>query len=214
MQKPNIWFPISITATLILFLIIVLPLFSEYKNKNLSKETNIYQLKVNYPAKINAKVDHAIQAFINKQIRVFKRLPAPSPDDPRNYKNLLDITYDKPFITEKIVSLVFYVETYDGGAHPVTAVYTMNFNAKTGQKLKLADVAKLDKDLIKSMIVRQLMNTLAEPDQLWVSKGVTQSNLEQFTIHYNNITFYFGQYEVAPYAQGIQKVRFKLTDLN
>jgi len=214
MKKPNILVPIVITAVLIGLLIIVLPLFSEYKNKNIAKETKIYKIKVDYPIVKQDQIDHTILAFINKQIRQFKKLAPPAADDPRHYKNDLNISYDKPYITDELVSLVFYVLIYDGGAHPVTTVHTMNFSQETGQKLKLADVVKVDKASLRRMIIRKLDEQIVEPDQKWIAKGVNQDKLERFTIRYNDITFYFGQYEVAPYAQGIQKVRFKLSDLN
>jgi hypothetical protein len=57
------------------------------------------------------------------------------------------------------------------------------------------------------------MKQIDRPDKKWVRQGVYQNSLENFTFRFTRITFYFSPYEVAPYAQGVQKVTFRLSEL-
>ncbi|MFH1347933.1 MAG: DUF4163 domain-containing protein [Candidatus Margulisiibacteriota bacterium] len=212
-KDPYVLIAIITAVALLCLLALALVFLYEYKDKEIIEETNTSKIKINYPALKNKKINKDIENFINKNIHNFKKLAPPPPDDPRHYKNELYITYDRPFITRKYASMVFYVMTYDGGAHPTTAVVTMNYNAQTGKELRLADIYSGDKTKIREMIIGRLMKQVDHPDKEWITRGVNQDDLETFTFRFTNITFYFGQYQVAPYAQGIQKVKFKLSTL-
>ncbi|MFH1684429.1 MAG: DUF3298 and DUF4163 domain-containing protein [Candidatus Margulisiibacteriota bacterium] len=200
-------------AALLCLLALAFVFLYEYKDKEIIEETNTSKTKINYPALKNKMINKDIEKFINRNISDFRKLALPPANDPRHYKNELYITYDKPFITRKYASIVFYVMTYDGGAHPTTAVITKNYNAQTGKELRLADICPGDKTKIREMIIGRLMKQVNRPDKEWITRGVNQDDLETFAFRFTDITFYFGQYQVAPYAQGIQKVKFKLSTL-
>jgi len=184
-----------------------------FNNKEIVIETKILKVKVDYPNLKDPKINNDIKVFINQNISSARKLTPPSVSDPRNYKNELLITYDRPFVSKKYISLVFYVLTYSGGAHPLTAVVCKNYNAQNGKPLKLTDVCSMDKDRLRKLIIAKLLKKIDHPIEKWISEGVNENDLENFSLGQDSITFHFGQYEVAPYAQGIQKATFKLNEL-
>jgi hypothetical protein len=184
-----------------------------YNNRQIKKETVASKINIDYPVFRNPGVDQDIEIFINMQVSKFKKIAPPSPDDPRHYKNELNISFDKPFVSDKYISIVFYVMTYSGGAHPDTVVVTKNFDAHTGLPLKFADVCPISKSRIRLMILLRLLGTIDNPDSRWINQGVKKNDLDTFSLGPDAITFYFNQTEVAPYSQGIQKVTFHISEL-
>jgi len=181
-----------------------------YENKEIVKNTKISQLKVDYPIFDHKIIQHDIDAFIKENITSFEQLPPPPTDIPVHYINDLNISYDTPFISDRTISVAFYVMLFTGGAHPNTTVICRNYDAKTGQSIQLADVCATGKAVLRKMLIDKIMKTIDEPlnppNKQWIINGVNSNKLENFTMGPGHLTFYFNQYEVAPYALGIQKV--------
>lgn len=194
-------------------LVLAFLIYPEYRNQNLLLDSDNLVIDVKYPLIGQTAIDKDIKAFIDENIRKVRQLPPPPADDPRNWKNELYITYNKPYINPQYVSIVFYVMVYSGGAHPNTIVVTKNYDHQTGKPLNLADIVPASKQQLRSMIKARLYASLDRPNVNWVRQGVDQNDLETFGFNLFSITFYFSQYEVAPYAAGIQKVSFRLKNL-
>jgi len=181
-----------------------------YENKEIVKNTKISQLKVHYPIFDHTIIDEDINAFITGHITRFEQLPPPPTDIPVEYVNDLNISYEKPFVSDRFISTAFYVMLFTGGAHPTTTVVCRNYDVKTGRMLALADVCTTEKADLRKILIEQLMKTIDEPmnasNKKWIIDGVNSNNLENFTMGPDHLTFYFNQYEVAPYALGIQKI--------
>jgi hypothetical protein len=210
----------ALTALVAVLLYFLYPQIIGYTDKSINQENSRYSIKVNYPAFQNQKINDNIIASIDKAMAEIKAEPPKPKDYPVDYKNTLVITYDRPYVTDRVISLYFEFFTYTGGAHPNTKIVTKNFNAKTGKMLTLADLCSTDKatlNKIKANIKGQFKNLLSEENPTarsqftsWYSSGVDANKLETFTVNSNSITFYFQQYEVAPYASGPQKASLPL----
>jgi len=210
--KRNQWPYLASMAVAILLVIVSFYSISPYSNKKIVEESQAFSIKVDYPKFSNKKIDADIKKLIDKNISIIKAYPAPLASIPTHYKNTLNITYEKPIISDRFISTVFYVLYFTGGAHPSTTVYTNNYDKKSGIRIKLTDVCTIDgktiakiKDTITTDLISNL-NSDGHADLSWIKNGVNKNRLETFSVSNNRIIFYFQQYEVGPYSNGIQRV--------
>jgi hypothetical protein len=133
---------------------------------------------------------------------------------PREYE--LDIGYDKGEIDENIVSVVFSIYNFEGGAHGASYFVPLNYNPKTKQDIKLSDLFLGQADYLQKIsdfciadLTKQLTKALGSLDGTYLKDGAgpNADNFQYFLINPNNtITFYFPQYQVAYGAAGDFKV--------
>lgn len=118
----------------------------------------------------------------------------------------------------RALSLVEECYDYSGGAHGYSYFNSINWDAQTGEVLALEDVVKdvsslpeiLDKELTeKYPDVGFFCDPLTDAlDDYVESDNPLYQELLKFvwTLDYEGVTFYFGSYEIASYADGVQQV--------
>ncbi len=125
-----------------------------------------------------------------------------------------------------VVSILENVYSYSGGAHPSTLYISCTYDSNTGEELKLGDIVN-DKSVLPEIIEKELKKkypeeTFLEPDSLkddittimdqegqmseYAEEGDEPQRGLTFTLGSNGLTFYFSNYEIAPYAAGVQEV--------
>jgi hypothetical protein len=118
----------------------------------------------------------------------------------------LDISYEAGVVSEELVSVVFYVESYSGGAHG--AHYFLSYNVAVGPKGPVAlepaalflsgtNPRKLLSDLCLAELRRQGLRSAVEGELTELS-----GELKVFSITTRGLVFYFGDYAIASYAEG------------
>jgi len=206
------------------------------QDKQITDNTKPFIIKINYPyieglADFNSKVD----SIINKEINDFKENSlandqAVKDTDPENYAKYpreyeLDISYTKGQVDENIVSIIFNVYNFEGGAHGASYFVPLNYNIKGPKgyptEVKLSDLFPNDKNYLKTIsdfciadLTAQLTKSLGNLDGTWVQDGAGPSadNFQFFLINPSTssgqatITFYFPQYQIAFGAAGDFKV--------
>jgi hypothetical protein len=180
------------------------------RDKKIVEETTTYKIAISCPRFDNQLINDDLNKLIAANLTSFKRVPPPPPDDPRHYKNELVITHDRPGFSQRYLSLVFYVLTYTGGAHPNTIVITRNYDRASGRRLKLAEATHLPSSELKRLVVDQLLKEVDRPQKEWIRAGVTDQNLENFAVENGQLAFYFSPYAVTCYAAGVQKVKLDI----
>jgi len=134
---------------------------------------------------------------------------------PREYN--LNIGYDKGELSDEIVSIVFNVYNFEGGAHGASYFVPLNYNPTTKQEIKLSDLYPNQPDYLKKIsdycikdLTKQLTDSsgIEMTDSSWIQRGAgaNAENFQFFLINKDNIVFYFPQYQVAAYAAGDFKV--------
>lgn len=103
-----------------------------------------------------------------------------------------------------LVSIRIDYDSFTGGVHPMYSVGAWNVNPVTGTKLELDDVL-VNMDGISDLLINQLMTKYDYLDVDYVSETLQSYAPSDFTwtLGYENITFYFSPYEIAPYAAGL-----------
>ena len=139
--------------------------------------------------------------------------PVPAPYE-------LDVTYATANHSASVVSLIFTVYQYTGGAHGSTTITTYTFDTANNRLITLDDLFTNTTDaltLVAPMAQAAIAKNLGDmnqPDMLQAGTAVDPQNYAAFSLDADSITFYFQQYQVAPYVAGIQQVSIPLAQLS
>lgn len=117
---------------------------------------------------------------------------------------------------DRFLSLYIDYYSYTGGAHGFTERVPYNIDLNTGQDLALNDLFAPDYDytsVINEFINEQIKanpGNFFEGDMGFTGIGEQQS----YFIKDGDLVIYFGLYEIAPYAAGIQEFKMPLESFN
>lgn len=104
-------------------------------------------------------------------------------------------------------------ESYYGGAHGGYMITGMTFDVNTGARVMLSDVVT-DAEECKAVVAKLLDEHFGDIFYDDVYKQIAEYELDGFTWSMDpyGITLYFNQYELAPYASGMQMVDLAYDD--
>jgi len=196
------------------------------QDKQITDSTKPFVIKISYPyisglddfnQKEKAIVDKEISDFKTNSLANDEAVKKVDPADyakyPREYE--LDIGYDKGEIDNNIISIVFNVYNFEGGAHGASYFVPLNYNVKTKSEINLADLFPNQPDYLQKVsdyctadLTKQLTKALGSLDGTYLQDGAgpKAENFQFFLINKNNLVFYFPQYQVAYGAAGDFKV--------
>jgi hypothetical protein len=131
----------------------------------------------------------------------------------------LSIGYDEYRFSNDIISLLFTISDYTGGAHPNSYYRTFTFDLVEEHVLTLDDVFVNTADALSviSPLVQQNLLTQAGDmsDPTWIEQGTgfVPENYQNFAITPDELIFFFPPYQVAAYAAGPQEVHLPLEQI-
>lgn len=157
------------------------------------------------PTKINFaldKINSTLREIAMPELREYG-------EDSTNFSSVS--TFDIDYIDEKIIVLGNYNYLYSGGAHGNYSDDAISFDLSSGERLP-NDADALLKDKNDSAMIKMLMlkETLGREYDGNVDEN---AELTRFRIRPNGVEFYWGVYEVAPYAVGIVSVKYGFKQL-
>lgn len=133
--------------------------------------------------------------------------------------------YKLHYNKDNLLSITLTCYIYTGGAHGMTYMHNFNIDTKTGENVTLKDFFSPNENYVEVINKAVRDKIAANPNNYFEDivkrfKGILPD--QPFYIENDNVVVYFGLYELAPYAAGIQefKVPFKSfkegvkTDLN
>jgi hypothetical protein len=187
---------------------------SAEKNR-IVENTKTYKINVFFPEIKKAGIDDTIKKFVQDTINSFKSLPSEQTIS-HQWENTLYIDYQIYRSGSRNVSFKFEVYIFTGGAHGITSIKTFTFDMPTQKEIYLTDLFKKDckpfeviYPLVKKRLEEKLNGTF------WIEQGTgkEKENYKHFVLSDRAVIFFFQQYQVAPYAMGIQEVKIPLTEL-
>jgi hypothetical protein len=160
-------------------------------------------------------MEQAADSFANKYTRDYVKNFAPLYRDDRGdeqkrawYEYRYNMNTRVESRREHVVTYFAELDYYEGGAHGVSQLLTMNFDDRTGSQITLAD---LYETILQPQLEKQLLEKLMETtgttslEQLH-DKGYLYSMdmfaSENFILEDDAITFIYNPYEIAPYSMG------------
>ena len=116
----------------------------------------------------------------------------------------LNVTYDS-YETEEYLSFVFYIETYTGGAHPNSEIWTVVWD-KTNRLIVTNE--SFTKDFLEKVSEEVRGDLLMNPkitSPTWLFEGTRpiKENFKSFVYTNDGLLFFFSPYQVAPYSSGL-----------
>ena len=121
----------------------------------------------------------------------------------------LIVTYQE-FVSTDTLSYLFYMMYDFKGAHPITLIKTFNFNRNTYEQVTVKelfsknDLQKISQFSYSDLEKRLTYSSLFIPEMLKSGTEPLFENFNNMIITDDGVVFYFKQYQVAPYAAGIQ----------
>ena len=180
-----------------------------FRTFNISQKTSNYTVDVVYPQLQNPVADAAIRDFVDEWLGTIKNEFEENAAGERGIPFNLLIRFDYSRYSPEIISFVFYVYYYAGGAHDLPSMWSFAFDRTAGREI-LPDNIFTDTPaalaVISPMATDQVRDALGEYKDTIEAGGLApfSENYAVFSIEENGITFYFPPYQAAPYAAGLQ----------
>jgi len=167
-----------------------------------------YHIEVRYPQFGIEAVDSVIRERVERSVNEFRDGVAEIDDVPEMPRFEYLATFDAVYAGPDFASILLYISRYMGGAHPGAELVGLNFEMPAGRELTLSDALALtgmSLSEVADVSRAELAGTLGES---FFPEGAapTPLNYGTFTVDADTVTFYFQEYQVAPYAAGPQKV--------
>lgn len=211
---------ISLIALIILYIILIFyyfnrPVISYAKtsnNENKIDKTNDRdktKIKIYFPITDYGKLNKAIKTNISSYINEFNDY-AKGQDKHLNQYYTLYILYDE-FKYDHIISYVFTVEMYTGGAHPDHYIKTINYDIDSNQIIDIDYLVDHYDNILDKLSISAnslLLNKLHKDvnlDKDMIKEGTKpiKNNFENLIFTDDGLRVYFLHYQVAPYSYGI-----------
>lgn len=179
----------------------------------IEERTPGFKVDAEYPVLCRAEPTRALRDYVSGAVREFKMT---DPDhDLRRFPHPYELITRYavwPAQDNRFVSVKLHVMAYTGGAHPNNWPMTWVFDMQGGGEITLdrlfpdreAALAKVS-GLCREVLSRSLGGMLV-PDMLDAGLTPTADNFNRFILTSEGVAFFFGPYQVAPYAAGEQVV--------
>lgn len=118
-------------------------------------------------------------------------------------------SFDIEYIDEKVIVFNNYIYVYSGGAHGSYSNDAVAFSLESGER-----IANGVRVLLKNEVDKNLMLMIKERLQKEYGSIIDDNPYpSNFKITPEGVEFYWGLYEIAPYAAGIVSVKFSLDEI-
>ena len=159
---------------------------------------------VRYPVYGNSYADSLIRSFADSLLSGFR--PTIKYALEENMKYGMDVSYKEYFADPGIVSVVFSIYQFTGGAHGNTFMETYVIDSKNNKRLGLSHFLRGDAfENVKKKVRAKLKEKLGYSES--IDDGTTDpDDFSAFAVTNDKFIFWFSPYQVASYADGLQEV--------
>ena len=162
-------------------------------------------LNVSYPNYDNLYADSVISDFTKGLVKEFRSFTGDEKIS-ENWSSEMQVSYEEYFAKDGIVTVVFNIYQFTGGAHGNTFISSITMDSKNNRTLHLKDfVPQADFKNLQT-ITRKILSEKLDFDEFIDDGTAKWSDFSSFAVTDTNIIFWFSPYQVAPYAYGLQKV--------
>ena len=207
-----------------------------YKDSTIKKKGDTYSIDINYPEikdrviptrnreQVNGEILKFVNSLYDRDLAGFaENFSKFTPKELERIagKDLVEVEYRIVILDENFISVRFEKYLYNLGAvHGNTEVYGFNYHLKKSKYINLADFFEPGADYLKQIsdfcikdLNRQINKSGIFTSSIAEGAGAKEENLKQFTLGRDDLTIYFGDYQVADYASGPQEVKIPLKTL-
>ena len=177
-----------------------------------------YRVSITYPQTGNPVADAELAIWAREQASTFTESVSLIPTRPPVPYELF-ITYETLKASSRVISVVFFISTSMGGAHPEPGMATFVYDRHDGRRLSYSNLftnqeglARVFSAICKTSLAEQLGDRAAS-DMLEAGTAPDMANFDLFAVVQNGIRVYFPPYQAAPYSEGYLTVAIPLADL-
>lgn len=207
---------------ILISLIIIITLIIMYLNKNtikyikvattnenkINEVNNETKIKIYFPNTNYKVLNKEIKKVIYNNLSEFKTSLKEQNNLPYQYYTLF-ITYDE-YMYQEYISIVFYIETFMGGAHPSHDIKTINYNIDKNKIITIEDIYEKNKNILNKFSIYSREKLLKEEkysdnnikSMLLEGTKPTLDNFKNFSYTEDGFKIYFNYYQIAPYYYG------------
>lgn len=177
-----------------------------------------YRVNISYPQVGNPVADAELAIWAREQAAAFTdsvRMIPTAPPVPYE----LSISYETLRASSRVISVIFFISTFMGGAHPEPGLATFVYDRLDGRRLSYGDLFKTQENIAQTLsaICREaLASQLGErivTDMLEAGTAPDMTNFDLFALAPGGVRVYFPPYQAAPYAEGYLNVTVSLNEL-
>jgi hypothetical protein len=193
-----------------------------------------FRVNAEYPQIEGAENFNALaEAFVTKEVADFRRDAGRKPGEedltPDAGDDTLDIRYFVRLLSDDLISVEFAMDYYEhGAAHGSHAFHVVNYDAKSGRVLQLADLFKPGSNYLRKVseaaikqVRRWNRDSAADGggEPYLLEEGITSGaapdaeNYQNWTLTPRGLAVTFDYYQLGSYAAGAQKVVLPYADL-
>ncbi len=171
--------------------------FNEYKNK----------VKVYFPNTKYSLLNRKIKGKIERLLRDFN---SHLNDVIPNQYFSLDVNYDT-YNYNNIISFVFNIESFYGGAHPDHEIWTISYDTKNNKVITIDSLLKKYPNILNKLSDNaynllknnpKLMESSYSKDMLIDGTKPLKENFNSFAFTDKGLIIFFQRYQIAPYSMG------------
>lgn len=180
------------------FLFILLFLFIFYYF-NIKADVSLnYRVNVSYPVSDYKKLNKRIVKRINYYKDLFFKEIKDSDIVIYDYYTL-NINYES-YGYNDILSYVFFVEYFVGGAHPNHFIFTINYDYKNDCFIDYVDNLDVLSSYSRDVLIKD--KRIVNSSMLFNGTKPIKENFKNFVFSRDGYIFYFERYQIAPYSSG------------
>lgn len=160
-------------------------------------------------------VQAAADSFANQYTRDYRKNMAPLYREDRSdaekrpwYEYRYSVGTEARQGREGVTNYLITLEYYEGGAHGIEQLLTLNIDEKTGEPVTLRDILgegyeqQLCKRLLEALLEKTGTRDLKELHDRGYLYSMDMFVPENYIIGDDEVTFIFNPYEIAPYSEG------------
>lgn len=181
-------------------------------------------VSIYYPVVGNAAIDANLKKFAEDMADSYEKYLAETyeevedkPDSYGNWEETGFFTVERP--NPDVISIMFNVYSYTGGAHGGLLIDVQNYDLKSGKRLELKDLfADPDKAIailsqISALKLRETLGEDAEEEMINEGTAPEPDNFANLSLLPDGVAVEFQPYQVGPWAIGQQHVNVSLEEL-
>ncbi|MBV9587549.1 MAG: DUF4163 domain-containing protein [Alphaproteobacteria bacterium] len=183
-----------------------------------------YEISIEYPQVLTPRGAAATAfeqaaraiAFGKNAVKEYREMERPMAAGAENY---YDVTYEVTYLDPRLVSLVFTMDTYSGGAHPNSTRAALLFDWDKARALSLADILMDPKTAVPEIAAtcRSQLEAQAK-EEGWelfdnADVGAVVGEAANWAADKDGILILFNPYSVAAYVVGPRECRLTYADM-
>jgi len=122
------------------------------------------------------------------------------------------IAYQVPLNEQGLVSIVFSIYTYAGGANGITMFSSLTMDTNTGETFEFDDLFKADSDYRKTLSDLAVKKA-EENDVQFINEYTGVTDNQQFYLTPNGIVLYYQPIEFTPHYYGLFRIMIPYSEI-